>query len=431
MIDNLDELAGSIAELGVLQPVLLTSVEEWLEKYPEDSAEVGAFTWVIQDGHRRNAAARQAGVAAVPFVQRGVDVDETVLRIATAYHSLRLTPIEEALNFRYLVDERRMTQTQIALQTGVSQGYISNRLKMLTLPDPVQDAVSRGAVAVDAALKLGREADTDTVARVGAKIDHQLNPDPVLDEVTGEEYVPDITPVDLPRIINEVNEERRAEEAHQIAQASAAELEAEFAPVIADRFPGTDRAHRITSQTDIQRAAAKSNLIVAPGKIGVEPEYYLAELERRSYGEQQSDREERLRKEAAAGRMDAIRRAAGQTIPASVLQETLVKITISGLGLTTSKASMLAYEIATHAGLAERGFGDWTWRASLPSLSASDQVKTAWIVALASIELVTGAAKTPWGPLQQWYFTTLDRLVGYKPTEWEQSRLDALRKDHR
>ena len=426
---DLDWLAASVAEIGVIAPVLLTSAEEWIEAYPEDAELIAGASWVLQDGHRRFEAAQRTGRSEVPYVRRGVDVDETVLRIATAYHSKKLTPLEEAVNFSWLIEHRSMSTNTIAKQTGLSQTYIARRMRLLDLPDAVQRAVDRGAMSLDAALRLIREADADLVARVGAGVAKRLEASTDGaddDQAEPQTPAPQIT---VQELLNEAQEARRVEEATQLAKASADDLGGEFVDDIKSRFPGTHKGHRLQSTAQIERAAAKNNLLVAPASYGTEPEYYAVVLEHGHDVDYQANREEALRIEAAAARAEALKQAVVQTIPSSLLQEALVRITLAGLGLSTIKAGPLAYRLAIHAGLASDQIGDWAWRQMLPMLPGSDQAKTAWIIALASIERLTEPAKAAWGPLQQWYFATLSRIAGYTPTPWEQARLDAFGKD--
>lgn len=83
-VDHIEDLVASIQRRGVLVPVLLTPVDEWVERHPEDADAVASRQWVAQDGHRRIAAAKAAGRPAVPFAVRGVDIDEALIRLHTA-----------------------------------------------------------------------------------------------------------------------------------------------------------------------------------------------------------------------------------------------------------------------------------------------------------------------------------------------------------
>lgn len=396
MIDNLDELATSIAGVGILQPLLVTSAEEWIEVHPEDAAAVAGRAWVAQDGHRRLAAATLAGVAQVPGLPRGVDVDENVLRVTTAYHASRLTPMEEAVNFAALI-ERGLTQSEISRQTGISQGHISNRLKMLSLPDSVQTAVDQGRVGVQDALQLSRSADNDLIARVGAKIAADV----------------DAPQIDLTEVRLAAEADRRHEAAANKAQAAADKLGAEFVADITTRIAGDFTTHRLNSRAHQVAAAEKGNLLVAPGRHSADPEFYAAKLERQAPAGNAADREARQQREADTARLEALHRAAEKTPPTSLLQQTLTLLTLQGISIDTVKAGPLAHKLACHAGLAEITLSWRLWHRSLEYLSPAEQTKVVWIVALAILEKYSVTNRASRDAVQSHYAALLDEVAGY------------------
>lgn len=426
MSSDLEELAASIASKGILQPLLLTSVREWVDAYPEDADAVAGKAWVVQDGHRRFAAAQMAGSTQVPFVPRGADVDETVLRIATSYHSRQLTPIEEALSFQILIEQRGLTQQEIAAETGVSQGHISKRLKLLSLPISVQDAVDQGMVAASAALRLGKTVDSDLAERVGSRIASSM--EPTSDSPDDLDTAPP-SPIDVDQLISIAAEERRQEEASETAARIAKSLGGEYVEHINDRIVGSAHTHKLTDPAAIQQAAADNNLLVAPGTLGTEPDYYAATAGPAVTAAQRNEHERRHRDEAAQARVIALGRAADRPIPTAVLRDTLVMATLAGLGLSTPGATRLSYRLACSAELASPGWGDWTWRTSLLNAESSLRPRIAWITAISAIEATTALDRAPWGELQRWYFATLKTLAAYTPTEWEAERLNSIGKD--
>ncbi|MDR1768335.1 MAG: ParB/RepB/Spo0J family partition protein [Propionibacteriaceae bacterium] len=166
-MSGIDELAASVAEVGVLQPVLLAPAGEWLATYPQDADAVGAAEWVALDGHRRLAAARRAGLSEIPYVERSTALDETLVRLHTSGHSMRLTPLEEARAYRHLIEQRGIKRVDIAKHAAVSPSHVTKRLKLLDLPDAVGDAVDAGLVDINEALNLAaaEPAVQDRVAR--------------------------------------------------------------------------------------------------------------------------------------------------------------------------------------------------------------------------------------------------------------------------
>ena len=130
---SLKELADSIREKGVLQPILA------------EAARDGAY--IIIAGERRVRAARLAGLQKIPVVVRQFTAQEK-LEIALIENVQRedLTPIEEALAYRRLMEMADLSQEQIALKVGKDRSTIANTLRLLKLPEDARDALSRGAI---------------------------------------------------------------------------------------------------------------------------------------------------------------------------------------------------------------------------------------------------------------------------------------------
>ncbi|HEX6302309.1 MAG TPA: ParB/RepB/Spo0J family partition protein [Acidimicrobiia bacterium] len=130
---SLKELAASITEVGVLQPVVLSRADD-------------GNLYLIA-GERRWRAARKAGLATIPAVVRGA-TGETTLVEALVENVQRqdLTPLEEAHAYRQLLENTGMNQEQVAQRVGKSRPAVSNTLRLLQLPGPVQRMVDSGAL---------------------------------------------------------------------------------------------------------------------------------------------------------------------------------------------------------------------------------------------------------------------------------------------
>lgn len=128
---RLQELAESIRQKGVLQPVLV-----------EQDAD-GRYTIVA--GERRYRAARLAGLSKIPVIV-GKFAEEEKLEVALIENVQRedLTPIEEAQAYRRLMDMRGLSQEQVASRVGKDRSTVSNSLRLLKLPAEMQQAVGRG-----------------------------------------------------------------------------------------------------------------------------------------------------------------------------------------------------------------------------------------------------------------------------------------------
>jgi ParB family chromosome partitioning protein len=134
--ESLAELAESIREQGVLQPLIVRAVADGDSKFYE-----------IVAGERRWRAARIAGLAAVPVIVRQLS-DQQALAVALIENLQRedLNPIDQAQSMARLVDEFGMTHEQIAKTLGRSRAGVTNFLRLLELPEDVKNAMVAGAL---------------------------------------------------------------------------------------------------------------------------------------------------------------------------------------------------------------------------------------------------------------------------------------------
>ena len=130
----LSELAESIEQHGVLQPLVVRPLAN------------GAYQLVA--GERRWRAARIAGLTEVPVVIKELS-DEEVIEIAMIENLQRedLNPLEEALGYRYMMDELGITQEQAAEKVGKSRPAVANALRLLKLPDEVQEMIKNNLIS--------------------------------------------------------------------------------------------------------------------------------------------------------------------------------------------------------------------------------------------------------------------------------------------
>ena len=140
----LASLAESIRQYGVLQPLTVTRVE--IER-------PGEGIWVEYEliaGERRLRAAKLAGLAQVPVVIRTAgDSDRMKLELAIIENLQRedLTVIDRAKAFQRLVSEFGMKHAEVGKKVGKSREYVSNTLRILTLPQNMQDALAAGEIS--------------------------------------------------------------------------------------------------------------------------------------------------------------------------------------------------------------------------------------------------------------------------------------------
>lgn len=132
--ESLQELAASIKEHGVLQPLLVRKKDPGYQ---------------LIAGERRLRAAKQAGLSTVPVVVKGLD-DRTVMEIALVENLQRedLNPLEEAEAYQRLITEFNLTQEEVAKAVGKSRPAIANTLRLLNLPEPIQQLVANGQLTM-------------------------------------------------------------------------------------------------------------------------------------------------------------------------------------------------------------------------------------------------------------------------------------------
>jgi ParB family chromosome partitioning protein len=132
---DLTDLAQSIREHGVVQPVVVRRASE-------------AGRYEIIAGERRWRAAQRAGLIELPVIIRDVD-DRVALELAIVENVQRtdLNPIEEALGYQQLMDEHHYTQADLAQVIGKSRSHVANTLRLLKLPDSIRDMLVNGELS--------------------------------------------------------------------------------------------------------------------------------------------------------------------------------------------------------------------------------------------------------------------------------------------
>ncbi len=139
--EQLGELANSIRDYGILQPLVVTKIEE--------VTETGTIVrYQLVAGERRFRAAQLVGLERVPAVIKNVGLDKEKLELAIVENVQRadLNPIEAARAYARLQEEFRLTQREIAQRIGKSREVVANTMRLLNLPTGIQDAVSAGKI---------------------------------------------------------------------------------------------------------------------------------------------------------------------------------------------------------------------------------------------------------------------------------------------
>jgi ParB family chromosome partitioning protein len=154
--EKLDTLAESIKNHGVLQPIVVRTIEEGYE---------------IIAGERRWKACRQAGLKEIPCIIKDID-EKGRMEIALIENLQRedLNPIEEALAYKTLIESYQLTQEQISSSIGKSRPYIANIVRLLNLTDEVREMVIQNLLSNGHARALLRIEDPKIQKQIGEKI---------------------------------------------------------------------------------------------------------------------------------------------------------------------------------------------------------------------------------------------------------------------
>ena len=154
--ESLKELAESIKEHGVIQPII---VKKSIKDYE------------IIAGERRYRASRLAGKETIPAIIKDF-TDEQMMEIAVLENLQRedLNSIEEALGFEMLMKNLNLTQEALAKRVGKSRSYITNMLGLLTLPTNVKELVKEGKISTSHARTLSKLEDKEKIEELANKI---------------------------------------------------------------------------------------------------------------------------------------------------------------------------------------------------------------------------------------------------------------------
>jgi ParB family chromosome partitioning protein len=153
---KLDELAQSISANGVVQPLIVRPKQNRFE---------------LIAGERRWRAAQRAGLTRIPAIVRQVS-DDKVLELALIENIQRedLNPIEEARAYKNLIDTVGLTQEVVAERVGRDRSYVTNFLRLLRLPDDIQELVQMGRLSTGHARTLLSLPDIAAQRRLARKI---------------------------------------------------------------------------------------------------------------------------------------------------------------------------------------------------------------------------------------------------------------------
>lgn len=133
--DSLHELSESIKQFGVIQPITVRKID-------------GEEKYEIIAGERRFRAARMAGLTTIPaIINTNIDDNSSLaMALIENIHREDLSPVEQALTFKQLLEEFRLTHDELSRQVGKSRALITNTLRILSLPLSIQKLIDEGKV---------------------------------------------------------------------------------------------------------------------------------------------------------------------------------------------------------------------------------------------------------------------------------------------
>ena len=150
---ELNDLAASIKEKGVLQPILLRAVQN------------RPYNYEIVAGERRFRASKMAGLSEIPAVVKKLD-DNNAMEIALIENVQRenLDPMEEAAAYKNLIDKCNYDMADVSRLIGKSASYIRNSMRLMDLPESVRNMVSNGTISASHARTIAVAADPEKMA---------------------------------------------------------------------------------------------------------------------------------------------------------------------------------------------------------------------------------------------------------------------------
>jgi len=151
---ELDELAASIKEHGLIQPIVVRAIPRVVDAYE------------IIAGERRWRAAQRAGLHEIPIVAlEATDAEALELAIIENVQRADLNPLEEAAGYQMLASDYAHTHEDIARIVGKSRTHVTNMLRLLKLPEPVKAYINAGKISAGAARMLIAAPDPEEMAR--------------------------------------------------------------------------------------------------------------------------------------------------------------------------------------------------------------------------------------------------------------------------
>lgn len=258
---GVEELAESIASVGVLEPLVARPITE-----RERAQYERAVKYIIVMGERRHAASTLAGLTTIPVVIRTDIAHDNEIKLMMVENLQRndLNPIDEGLGYRQLIEELQLSQRTVAKLLGVPQTRVSRRIALLELDNALQDQIAANRVGVDVAtahlVRLDKPAQAEVAARIAAHPERDWDPAEVrklADQITQE------------TLLRNVRSDQRDR-----ATAVGAVIYESF-DELPDGIRDRPEIHQITDAADVAAAGRRGNLLAVITSYRTGPDWYL------------------------------------------------------------------------------------------------------------------------------------------------------------
>ncbi|MDY0276572.1 MAG: ParB/RepB/Spo0J family partition protein [Acholeplasma sp.] len=154
--DKIEELANSIKQHGVFQPIILKKTNDG---------------YIIVSGERRYRASKLAGLDKIPAVVRNYTKEKTIeISLVENLQREDLTPIEEANAYELMIKELNLTQNEVANKVGKSRSHVTNIIGLLKLPEKVQEMILNKQISMGHARSLSKLKDEKKIIELANKI---------------------------------------------------------------------------------------------------------------------------------------------------------------------------------------------------------------------------------------------------------------------
>lgn len=423
-----EQLVAGVREQGVLQPVLVVTREALIAARPELADAVGSYAHVLIYGHRRRAAAIAAGRDTIPAT-----VDDSYARdnrdlVAMAIENLGredLTPIQQALTYKQLMEVGGRSQRALSRELGVNQAVISRRLALLRLGRAAREAVETGRLPVEDAATLAAQfphaAAADDSADPGTAAERRRR-DEAQQHAEDQEHA-------LRLVVSGSSVSQAAERVRTERQARRDAADQGLSIIEPVRAFGASAArHRLYDVEEIDAAREASTLVVAIDDRTGGLQHYTTRLPEtpEKFAEDSRRKDEaRRRREAQQNRRDACLDAVADTPGRDVIAALVTTQYLHGVTAIAGRDETfrLAHDWLSQHELADGAVDEWREEIATTT-DRSQRQRAVWSLALAGAELRLSTARHVWDGADRAYLELLQARARYELTTWERQQLD-------